>query len=62
MVEEWNPRSKNATALIIPPVSMHAEVKTDGCGMAIIELLCLSGILLQISKYNDVMTWELNEK
>ena len=62
VVEEWNPRSKNATALIIPPVSMRDEIKTDGYGMAIIELLCLSGILLQISKHNNVTTWELNKK
>ena len=62
VVEEWNPSSKNATALIIPPVSMRDEIKTDGYGMAIIELLCLSGILLPISKHNDVVTWELNEK
>ena len=62
VVEEWNPGSKIATALIIPPVSMRDEIKTDGYGMAIIELLCLSGILLPTSKQNDVGTWELNEK
>ena len=56
VVEEWNPGSKIATALIIPPVSMRDEIKIDGYGMAIIELLCLSGILLPTSKQNDVGT------
>ena len=62
VVEEWNPISKEATALIIPPVSLRDEIKTDGYGMAIIELLCLSGVLSQTSRYEDVITWDLNEK
>ena len=62
VVEEWNPRSKEATALIIPPVSLRDEIKTDGYGMAIIELLCLLGVLFQTSRYKDVITWDLNKK
>ena len=61
MVQEWNPRSKNTTALIIPPVSMRDDIKTDGYGMALIELLGLSEVLSQCSSHNSVTTWELNE-
>ena len=41
IVEEWNPESKDAYALLIPPVSLRDEIKTDGYGMVIIEILCL---------------------
>ena len=47
VVNEWNPKANNATAFIIPPVSLRDEIKTDGYGMALIELLCLSGILIK---------------
>ena len=45
VVNEWNPKNQAATAFIVPPVSLRDEIKTDGYGMAMIELLCLSGIL-----------------
>ena len=48
VVNEWNPKASNATAFIIPPVSLRDEIKTDGYGMAMIELLCLSGILIKV--------------
>ena len=37
---------------------MRDEVSTDGCGMAIIELMTMCGIACQDS--NDNMTWELH--
>ena len=30
IVEQWNPQSKHATALMIPPISLRDEIKTDG--------------------------------
>ena len=62
VVKEWNPRSVEATALLIPPVSLRDEIKTDGYGMAIIEILCLSGILIKVKMYGDTFAWELNPK
>ena len=59
VVEQWNPESKHATALMIPPVSLRDEIKTDGYGMAIIEILCLAGILIKVEIYKDVYAWEL---
>ena len=48
VVNEWNPKAKNATAFIIPPVSLRDEIKTEGYGMVMIELLCLSEILIKV--------------
>ena len=62
VVKQWNPRSVEATALLIPPVSLRDEIKTDGYGMAIIEILCLSGILIKVKVYGDTYAWELNPK
>ena len=61
IVQEWNPRSTEATLLLIPPVSLRDEIKTDGYGMAIIEILCLSGVLLKVKGYKDSYTWELHK-
>ena len=65
VVQEWNPSSAKATAFIIPPVSLRDEIKTDGYGMAMIELLCLSGILLKskrdINSAVDNASWTLSE-
>ena len=46
IVNGWNYQDKEYSSLIIPPVSPRDEIKTNGYGMAIIELLCLSGILI----------------
>ena len=46
IVDIWNPKAKECSSLIIPPISLRDEIKTNGYGMAIIELLCLSGILI----------------
>ena len=53
IVEQWNPRSKEATALLIPPVSLRDEIETDGYGMAIMEILYLSGVLIKVESYGD---------
>ena len=56
----WNPNSNEPTKLFIPPVSLRDEIKTDGFGMAVIELLCLVGILHE-EKVSDTYTkWELD--
>ena len=56
----WNPTSTEPTKLLIPPVSLRDEIKTDGFGMAVIELLCLVGILHE-EKISDTYTkWELD--
>ena len=63
VVHEWNPSSAAATAFIIPHVSLRDEIKTDGYGMVMIELLCLSGILIKTEKdvnsAVDNATWQL---
>ena len=51
-MQEWNPRSTEATLLLI---------KIDGYGMAIIEILCLSGVLLKVKGYKDSYSWELHK-
>ena len=60
VVEQWNPRSIEVTDLLIPPVSLRDKIKTDGYGMAIIEILCLSGVLMKVKLYGDTYAWELN--
>ena len=54
VVNEWNPESAKATAVIIPPFSLRDEIKTDGYGMAIIEILCVSGILHKVISPQNV--------
>jgi len=56
----WNPSSKMATKLLIPPVSLRDEIKTDGFGMAVIELLCLVGILHEEQVSDTYIKWELD--
>ena len=58
---EWNPTSNEATKLLIPPVSLRDEIKTDGFGMAVIELLCLVGILHEEKISNTYTKWELDK-
>lgn len=41
----WNKYTNQVVKLIIPPVSLHDEIKTDGYGMALIELLVQIGLL-----------------
>ena len=53
-----NPKSKDASEIMIPPVSLRDEIKTDGYGMAIIEILCLAGVLIKVKLYTDVYAWE----
>ena len=45
--------------MIIPPVSLRDEIKTNGYGMAIIELMCLSGILIHTVTDSGVESWDL---
>ena len=59
IVQEWNPWTTEATLLLIPLVSLRDEIKRDGYGMAVIEILCLSGVLLKVKGYNDSYSWEL---
>ena len=37
VVEKWFPRSKEASGLIIPPVSLRGKIRTDGYGMTVIK-------------------------
>ena len=58
--ESWNPESKHNTKLIIPPVSLRDEIKVDEFGIAVIELLCLVGILLESTNNStNNPTWNL---
>ena len=59
IVHQWNPESSKATSLMIPPVSLRDEIKTNGYGMAIIEILCLSGLLIHVTSDLGVESWEL---
>ena len=60
VVDQWNPKLKDVARIIIPLVSLHDEIKTDGYGMAVIELLTLVGILVRSSSDNDIDRWELS--
>ena len=64
VVQEWNPSSAKATVFIIPPVLLRDEIKTDGYGMTMIKLLCLSVILTNIERETnsavDSATWTLS--
>ena len=59
VVLQWNPLSKESTSLIIPPVSLRDEIKANGYGMAIIEILCLSGLLIHTTTESLVESWDL---
>ena len=47
---QYNPKSTTSSKLIIPPVLVRDEIRTDSFGMTIIELLCLTVILIEIKK------------
>ena len=42
-----------------PPVSLRDDIKTNVYGMEIIELLCLSGILIHTRLDMEVESWDL---
>ena len=50
----WNKSVSKQVKLIIPPVMKHNEIKTDGYGMALIELLVFVG-LLKVCTKNDLI-------
>ena len=53
IVSLWHPKAWNATSIIIPTVLLGGEIIKNGNGMAIIEILCLSGLLMHIKSDND---------
>ena len=59
VVHMWNPDSTKATSFIIPPVSLRDEIRTNGYGMAMIEILCLSGLLVHNVFADGVESWDL---
>ena len=59
VVYMWNPDSTKATSFIIPPVSLRDEIRTNGYGMAMIEILCLSGLLVHNVFADGVESWDL---
>ena len=61
VINQWNPESQTASSLIIPPVPLRDEIQTNGYGMAIIEILCMAGLLLHITSPNGMEYWELCE-
>ena len=58
-VTVWNPHVVSNTKIIIPPVSICDEIKTIGFGMAVIELLCVSGILIKKVSQKGNKKWFL---
>ena len=62
IVGQWNPESIEASSLMIPPVSLRDEIRTDGYGMALIEILCLAGVLVKVTTHISVNFWELHKE
>lgn len=40
-------------------MSLRDEIRTNGYGMAIIEILCMASVLLHIKSNNDIKYWEV---
>jgi hypothetical protein len=58
----WNNHIKEVSKIIIPPVTLHDEIKTDGYGMAILDLLSLVGILIAEKNIESgKMKWLLSD-
>ena len=57
IVHQWNSESINLTVLIIPPVSLRDEIKTNEYSMEIIETLCVSGLLRHVVLYHGIESW-----
>ena len=47
VVHAWNPSTLTSSKCFIPPVSTRDEIRTDGFGMAVIEILVYAGILVK---------------
>jgi len=52
----WNRHTKDVVKLMVPPVMLHDEIRTDGYGMALIDLLEHVG-MLQKSVINGRTRW-----
>ena len=59
-VKLWNSDIKNESKILIPPVSLRDEIKTEVFGMAIIELLLRCGILVARKVSREFTTYELS--
>ena len=59
MVKLWNPQITATDKILIPPVSLCDEIKTSGFDMAMIEMLCLSGFLLEETSKSGHKKWFL---
>ena len=61
----WNPKMGEASKLCIPAVSLYDEMKLEEYGMAIIELLCLCGILIkekrEVGGDKTLNSWKLGK-
>ena len=60
-VASWNTGIKKNSKLMIPPVSLRDEITTKGFGMAVIELLCLVGILKEEQIDETRSKWVLGD-
>ena len=58
-VMKCDPRVNKCSKLGVLPVSVRDEIKIDGFGMALIELLVLVNILKKIDTIGESTKWEL---
>lgn len=58
-VLRWNKNANMASEIIVPPVSLRDEIKTEGYGVAVIELLILVGILIETTINDEYKRWDL---
>lgn len=62
VVDLWNPYSQTLTKTLVPSVSTRDELKTEGYGMAVVELMTLVGLLVEIKDKNgNAYKWILSE-
>ena len=59
-MDEWNPKLKDVAKIIVPLASLQDEIKTYCCGMAVVELLTLVGILFRSSSDAIIEKWQLS--
>ena len=58
-VNIWNPGLVKRIKIVVPEVSLCNEIKTSRSVMTIIELLCLSSIILQETSEKRAKQWFL---
>ena len=61
VVCQWNPSCKNVSECVVPSILHRDETTTNRFDVAVIEMLCYSGIIEIKERKNENIEWVLSK-